>query len=169
MKITPALLKSIKPSSNGTSDKYSWNIYRYLKAHQNSRLAICWYEKDGKFDKEKSLASIKTFILLNGIDNNLCGARIYDLQHKGNHAELTTFSFLMWDPKQFIDITDWFFTSYQRKGRCLFDLNHSTWWADSDNRFTQINKNSRRCNWCGNHQRKVVNKEVSIKRNICWR
>lgn len=174
MKISSEYLKAIKPKISNECDKYSWNIYRYLKEHQNSTITICWYEKNFlnsshlKFNKEKSLANIQTYILIGGINENLCGARIYDLQIKGNSSRLETFSFCLYGQENFADITDWFLTNYQQKGRCIFDLTHTGWWSNDETRFTQINKKSRRCNWCGEYQRKVIVKKVVIKRQVNW-
>lgn len=175
MIITPEFLQSIRPKKSHRSDKYSWNIYRYLKKYINFDIHICWYKEKKSlgtyegFDKKSSLRGMQIFIILGGLDKgNLCGTRIYDLQHKGNHSELVTFSFCLFDPKSFTDITEWFFLKYQRIGRCIFDRTHSGWWADSEERFTQINRKSRRCNWCGEHQRRSIIKAVTIKRSEQW-
>ena len=40
MIITKEYLKSVQPKLNGTSDKYSWNIYRYLKKHKGGDIRV---------------------------------------------------------------------------------------------------------------------------------
>jgi len=60
-----------------------------------------------------------------------------------------------------------FFKTYIKDGRCIFDREHNGWWKGGDNRFTYINS-TRRCNWCGEWQRKRIEKEVKIKQRVVW-
>lgn len=172
MIITPEYLNSIKPKKRGQCDKFSWNIYRYLKEKCMFDIQVCWYEKswiDGSvehFSENNSLRNVQTFILFGG---HYSGARILDLQSKGNSSTLETYSFCAFDKEKFIDITEWFLKRYQQIGRCIFDLEHGGWWSGEGDRFTVINKKSRRCNWCGQYQRKSIIKQVNvIKRREVW-
>lgn len=69
---------------------------------------------------------------------------------------------------QLIDITEWFFKEYLKIGRCIFDREHKGWWQGGDTRFTVINKSSRRCNWCGKHFHREIQKEIKVIRHETW-
>lgn len=162
-----------KPKKSGINDKYSWNIYRYLRDRVKERydLRIKFYTKS-RFDGQKvnfdhsSLNSAQVYIMTS--DENRSGTTALELMRKGSRAELETYSFCLFNPNDFIDITDWFLKNYQQYGRCLFDLKHCGWWADAEERYTKINKNSMRCNWCGQYLIRKIKTIKTIKREKVW-
>lgn len=72
------------------------------------------------------------------------------------------------NPNHLVDITEWFWNEYVKSGRCIFDREHNGWWQGDQERYTQINKNSRKCKWCNQYQKRSIRKVVSIKREEVW-
>lgn len=163
-------LSKIKPKQRGKSDKYSWNIFRYLKENSDRKIKVLFYTKSWvdsstvEFNQNKTLDMMQTFIMI----GDMVGTRIDSMLRNGPSKSLEIFSFCTFDQSAFIDITDWFIKEYTRVGRCIFDRNHNGWWNGSDSRFTQINKNARKCNWCGQHHKRKIIKRISINRKECW-
>ena len=157
-----------KPKKRGESDKYSWNIYRYLK--ENNVVKVMYYTKsiiDGnnvEFN-HKSVKMPQMFFMIAGEHS---GTRADILMRKGSSSKLETYSFILYSQECFLDITDWFIKEYQRIGRCIFDSGHCGWWRGEEGRFTKINKNSRRCNWCGKYQHRNIVKKVELTRREVW-
>lgn len=154
-----------RPKVRGESDKFSWGIYRFLKKHPGIR--IMYYSKndmgeDEPFDPKKSQRPRKIFMLHSG------SAMIGISVSQAMDGKLHEYAFSVWDCKKFVDITDWFFKEYAMIGRCLFDREHFGWWWGDGQRFTHINKHSRRCNWCGEWQHRTIKKVVQIKRCEVW-
>lgn len=164
------IIARIKPVKRGESDKYSWNLYRYLKEHRNVR--ICWYSKsiiNGTaipFESTKSLLSTQTVVLIG--ESGSSGNRIANILGNGESGKIVSYSLGLWQQDKFVDITEWFFREYLRIGRCIFDREHNGLWLGSEGRFTQINRNSRKCNWCGQHQRRRIEKVVKMERRVKW-
>gem|GEM_PF-6434809 len=75
---------------------------------------------------------------------------------------------LPWKDEEYMDITEWFFKTYEKDGRCIFDREHNKWFLGAENRFTYVN-NTRRCNWCGKWQQKEIKKEQTIKQKEVWK
>jgi hypothetical protein len=68
---------------------------------------------------------------------------------------------------EMIDITDWFFEEYEKRGRCLFYGHENTWLVGSENRYTIVN-NTRKCNWCDEWQTSKVITTKKITRETVW-
>lgn len=174
MKVNP---EEVRPKKRGESDKYSWNLYRYLRDNNKRDIRFCYHtenpvdskEQDLPLDFNKSFGTMQIFVLFGDGKGGFgtSGIRVSDAMHKGQTARLETFSFCLWDKSKFVDITEQFWNLYRQIGRCVFDRNHHGWWQ-GEGRFTQINKNSRKCNWCGKHQRRQIKKYVNIERREVW-
>ncbi len=61
--------------------------------------------------------------------------------------------------KNLVDITDWFWKSYEAKGICLFTYRHD--WA-------HINRHSRKCKGCGEHQTRTIETRTERRRVEIW-
>jgi hypothetical protein len=170
-------LKEIKPKVKGESDKYSWNLYNFLnslfKKRENGKyykkqLEICWLHHsrfDGKwldFNPDK-LNIMQLIIVPLGVEN---GRSFYSLSSILREGKAVEFA-IPWKKEGLTNITEWFFDTYEKDGRCIFDRNHNSWLLGSDNRFTYVN-NTRKCNWCGEWYKKEIVKEVKIKRREIW-
>lgn len=170
-------LRKIKPEVKGQSDKYSWNLYKFLHKlcsnkdegkYIKNQLEIHWLHHsrwDGEyldFDQEKLNLS-QVLILPLGLEN---GRSFYSMSSVMTQGRAERFH-LPWKKEELTDITEWFFSTYERDGRCIFDREHNGWMLGSDGRFTYVN-NTRKCNWCGQWQHKEIHKEVKIKRKEVW-
>lgn len=173
-------IKLIKPKNIKTSDKYSTNLYKFVKkkrfAHVYFNKKSCWDGKELKLNWNEILPS-QIFIGSNMIDEFyedinigcfigkslariISGNKLYDC---GAYCGFGGF----YPKRDFIDITEEFWKRYIKIGRCLF-LNHDAWCIGQDKRFTYVN-NTRKCNWCGKWQKKQIEKETEIKRVVKWR
>lgn len=160
--------KGFSPKAHGISDKFSWRLYKFLKKHKNLR--IMYYRKTpmGKiveFDPTKSQHLMQLFAMIDGL--SLAGACFNSIMSNSEYWN-EIYAFDVWGVDNFVDVTDWFFKEYARTGRCMFDREHSMWWQGKENRYTFINANSRRCNWCGEWQRRKIEKQITVKRENVW-
>jgi hypothetical protein len=51
-----------------------------------------------------------------------------------------------------VDITDWFWAEYLKRGRCLMESTHDVGVQYDEARFAVVGEGHRRCNWCGLNQ-----------------
>jgi hypothetical protein len=143
----------IKPNISGVSDKFSWNFYKYIKKHGvNQR--ILFDGRDGK-----PIHPMNIYVLNRTIGNTL-------LEIMTGHG--INYDFSMYLLNKYTDITEQFCKQYLRQGRCMFDPEHNGWWLGDESRFTMINKNSKRCRWCGKHLRRNIVKHVNVQRKETW-
>lgn len=173
----------VKPKHSGLSDKYSWNIYRVIRLLEiGGKRAplmdykILYYEKsqlDGsivKFNPCESLHPGHCFITkVYPMNQGTASRRISEILAMSPNSNIDFYCYdSSLDHNHLVDITDCFWEEYVQSGRCVFDREHNGWWRGDETRFTQINRNSRRCNWCGQHQKKTIKKSITIKRNEVW-
>lgn len=164
------LLKLIKPKKKGQSDKYSWQLYEFIR--RNKYKNVYYYKKnwDGE-PTELDPDNISTYqIMVGNMYDCLSGGRLRTIM-SDSKDKYTTFSFHPfggWSNDEFVNITDWFWDKYIKLGRCLFDKQHVGWWTNDSERYTYINKNSRKCNWCGKWQHREIIKKQKIKREEVW-
>lgn len=169
-------INKIKPEVKGESDKYSWNLYSFLHKlvrnrtygkYYKKQLEICWLHNskwDGsylEFNKDK-LNINQLLILPLGKENSGSFYELSPIMGRGGATE-----FALPRSWELTDITEWFFETYERDGRCIFDRDHNVWWQGSDGRFTYVN-NTRKCNWCGEWHTKEIKKVQTIKREELW-
>lgn len=154
MKINPS---EFKPAVKGKADKFSWQLYRWAKKHP-ARLKIwagTWNSCTG-IDREKPVLYIGDDRDGNWIHarqlRNLCthGANLQAWAYSSPH-----------DTKNWVDVTESFWREYLRKGVCAIH-------DDRGHDFTKINRNSRKCRHCGEHQTRTVVTKKTIKRLDIW-
>ena len=160
-------LKLIKPKNLKVSDKYSTNLYKYLKKNPNSRI---FYRKVNRWNEEELEYNVHNFSIGNAIlgveyHDNYVGNCLMDILQKSSS---TRWCYLKSMHGELVDITDEFFRDYELIGRCLFDPTHSKWVLGDDKRFTYINEDSRICNWCGQSHTKRIETETIVKEYEIW-
>lgn len=145
MIITKEYIKSVQPKINGKSDKYSWNIYRYLKRHKGEDIRV-----------------FKGLIIGCMSSNGIIGNTIKELMSSYTRQEY-------WFDGEWETLEEhgWF-EKYQKIGRCLLIAHNHAWYEGEDTRFTYVN-NTRRCNWCGQWQHKELRKVVKREIKEQWR
>lgn len=157
--------KTIKPSVKGQSDKFSWRLYqRALKRGRERVYLMAWSFIDGY--RAPSLDDLEAgntpaYQIAIGVKNddwfngntlrNICtpGTAKHDWAYSPAHHVA-----------EWIDITDWFWSNYLRIGRCLFWKYEHSW--------LQINRNARKCEYCGKQERRSIKKVQTIKRQEIW-
>ncbi|MGG3890251.1 hypothetical protein [Metabacillus fastidiosus] len=170
-------INKIKPKVKDESDKYSWNLYNFLNRlfnksgvgkYYKKQLEIHWLHNsrwDGsylEFNKDK--LNLNQILILPSGKQHYRGT-FYELSLIMGKGKATEFAL----PYSYetTDITEWFFNTYERDGRCIFDREHNGWWQGDKERFTYIN-NTRKCNWCGEWHKKEIKKVQVIKREETW-
>ncbi|WEG18649.1 hypothetical protein PQ478_09220 [Alkalihalophilus pseudofirmus] len=176
----PYDLKLIKPKVKGESDKYSWNLYKYLHKITSTRhegkyiknqLEVHWL-RHSRFDGEhiefdqhdlRHFMVGQVIIFPFGLGKSHLNF-MNSVLSKGRCENFAN----VWNKESFTDITDWFFETYLKDGRCIFDREHNMWMTNTDDRYYQINSNNRKCKWCGEHQHREIEKRVEINRIENW-
>ena len=178
-----ASIIQFKPKRSGQSDKYSWQLFIFLLKNRNrfDGLPKVYYCQT----QNKYMPGEEVFNTFEEVpfDKNDFNPRYIYIGCKregwysagrlssilGCSAEKYTVWAINWlENMTVIDITDWFWPEYLKVGRCIWDRSHDGWLADDDERFTQINRNSRRCNWCGKHLHRKIEKRVKLERKEIW-
>jgi hypothetical protein len=137
---------------------------------------VLWYEKspvDGsiiKFDPEVSLHDGHCFLVkIYPHNQGTAAERLARILRLAPNQEIMFYCYdFTWDPKHLVDITEWFWNEYLKSDRCIFDREHTGWMQGTENRFTGINKNSKKCNWCGQHLTRRIKKVVTVERKPVW-
>lgn len=160
-----AFANRFKPAVNGKSDKFSWRFHkRMLKYGRESVYLMAWSFLDGK--KEISLDDLKGFVSAARIavgfkdgDDWFYGDTISGICKEGGSTNEWAFG-PMHNVAEWINITDWFWTNYERHGRCMFFKRVHSW--------ISINRNSRKCAHCGKHERRQIITKKTIERREVW-
>lgn len=152
-------LNMIKPKNVKKSDKYSSQIYKYLKHNPNYRKV--WFDTSsydidsGKCVNESfDINSINMRNIYFGIpacDSTICirGKCVMGLV-SGNRGSQVTYSYIGNKNSYYIDITKEFYEKYIEIGRCIYG--HNRYIRDEDEKFTYISEKHRKCNWCGKEE-----------------
>jgi len=168
-------INKIKPKIKNQSDKYSWNLYNFLHKQVKQKevgkyvpkqIKIYWLTHsrwDGKHMEFNPENLHLMQIIISPFGNKGLG---YFMNTILTNGKAECFS-LPWKDEELLDITDWFFDTYEQIGRCIFNLDHDGWLQGGINRFTYVN-NTRKCNWCGKWQKKEIKKKVIIERIYNW-
>lgn len=178
-------LKKIKPKEVKISDKYSSNLYKFLKktgyrnVYFNTRnggmkgeeiVDLDWnnirayniYIGSNMMDDTYVVKDEKINfgqVIAKGLNSILGGHKLYQT---GAYCAFGHY----YVKRDWIDITEEFWTRYEKVGRCLF-IDHDGWYQDDNNtRFTYTDKNTRVCNWCGKTEHKRI--EEIIKHKEIW-
>lgn len=149
MRITKEYLKSVQPKTRRESDKYSWNIYRYLKKHLGRDVKVFENPRGVKVIGEEFLDGISG----DGLDSLIRSLRAQEFWFDIN-----------WNLKE----QKGWLEEYQRVGRCLLLPHDYLWYEGEDTRFTYVN-NTRKCNWCGKWQHMNLHKIVKVKLEKVWK
>jgi len=145
-------INDIKPKTQGKSDKYSWNLYAYLKKNRGTH-RILWDNS-----KDKQLNPMYIYVLQGTIGRSL--------QSIMWNVRGDTYCYSAFPLDTYADITDTFWESYVAKGRCVF-LSHSHPWIQGDeHRYTMLDDDTKVCQWCGEVLRKRV--ETVVKTVEHW-
>lgn len=154
-----------KPAVKGKSDKFSWRFHkRMLKYGREQVYLMAWCGTHGKIDI--SLDDLNGFIRPSRIaigsmdgDRWFSGDTLAGICKDGGPTTGWAYSGAH-NIHKWIDITDWFWTNYERHGRCMFFKHLHSW--------ISINRNSRKCEWCGTHERREVETIKRIERRDKW-
>lgn len=125
------IVKAIDPK-NG--DKYSPNLHKFCKKEQRWGLHIFvgeWGDSRGQW------------IGFRDDMGDVCGAQLGRVLCEGSRTE--TFCYAG-GSREWQEIDFW--PEYIRIGRCAIDPEH-TWSFDTNTRYEQFDRDTRRCNWCG--------------------
>lgn len=162
-----AFAESIRPAVRGQSDKYSWRLYqRALKNGRESVFLMAWNSIYGLIDPDPEqlkadwVSAMGLAIGRRSKDNWFHGNTLGSICRPGGPRHDWAYG-ANFGVKDWIDITDWFWATYQRDGMCRFFRNEHKW--------SQINRNSRKCAYCGKHERRTIVTRKSIKRIEEWK
>lgn len=161
------LLNKIKPTNEKISDKYSSNLYKFIKKYKNKYTKVFFHPISNWDGSEVKLDM-----------NNLDGSQVYigeisdeDMTGKSLMNILTgqkiyTVHCYYNIKNDLINITDEFWDKYVDVGRCLF-IGHNGWYQDDCNtRFTYLDDKTRKCNWCEKIQHKRI--EEMVRKKEIW-
>lgn len=164
-------LSLYKPQKDYVSDKYSANLYRWVRQwqrrykHWGPQPAVAMMS-DISFDPA---ASLRRALIGFQDDGWFVGAQVSrilcDPFPKG---DIPSQHIWAWMPKDVgPDITKWFWPEYQSVGRCIFDREHSGWLSHDEGRFDSLNEQHRWCRWCGHEEVAAYASEVRTRKE--WR
>lgn len=158
-------LKILKPENKSISGKYSWNLYKFLETNQGLKVYWCKINSFSRdrydFEQRKETNAMQHFFLGKKINNSYVGRYLGSILTK-NNKDLYAYSWL--NDNDLEDVTDLFFDTYEKIGRCIFDINHNLLLAHEDSRYN-INGDTRKCNWCDAEFKKEI-KEVVTKQEV---
>lgn len=178
MNIKADILPYIKPLGKDENGKYNKKLYNLLKQmsndeYQNKQLRIYfnpkswWDDSIVSFHKNihKEIKCLTRQIKLSPHGHNEIGYSLMDALSKNKPER---YSWIMHKPDGFVDITEWFFDTYIKMGRCMFETKHYDFENKHNQRYYIINRNHRKCRWCGEHFHKEHHKSVEIKKYSTW-
>lgn len=158
--------KQFAPAKRGESDKFSWNLYRWLReysrrygrrvsamppriiqAPDTSRYLIGFFDDDGWFVGEKIVRVL-----------------VGPMSARAPVLECCAFSPELIEKHK--DVTDLFWSEYARIGRCLFDIDHEDFMLYTDDRYRSVNPYHRECKWCGRTQ--LLTERAVTKTRQVW-
>lgn len=142
--------------------KYSENLAKFRRNQRNKIYDRVLLQKHDDEGRPVTQWAMQHIIIGFCHDGDVCGARLNRILC-GEHK---TWCFCG-EADRVIDITDEFWTAYQRGGRCVIDRNHTGWFANAEDRFTIIG-GTRRCNWCGQWHERHIDKHTRIERRDVW-
>ncbi len=166
----------IKPKVRGESDKYSWNLYKFINKVRYCNKVIVdiesWQRDEGEpFDirRIKECGYLKrqhVFIVREGYFQS--GKKLASIL-SGVPPLHQTFYYGWLQNDRILDITEVFWDEYKRRGRCLFFAHEEHFIKGIESRYIQINKHSRKCRWCGHIQTRSIKTIKTIKRVEEWK
>lgn len=162
MKLTPEYISSIRPQTTNPREKYSWNLYRFLR-RKEVRENIRVYE-----GKASNTESIQYFFAVTKCaspqeDTGNVGIFEFILRTRRDNEKIEMLSYCDHDFSSMKDVTEKFLQEYQKIGKCAFHEPEHELYIRNTDRFEIIDDKTRRCKWCGKvyHLRKIlVEKDV---------
>jgi len=160
MIVTDDFLNKIKPKIKGVSDKYTWNLYKILSKYKNKNIEIyyrniCEYQDRELNFPQDDLSPNNVILSTRETKDDLIGDKLMITMREGKFTEFWLNNY----KHNHYKITDDFFNTYFKIGRCLLDPLHYDFMRNSEDRFNE-NENTRICNWCGMKQVKVAEEVV---------
>lgn len=170
LKERTAFASRIKPAVRNKSDKFSWRLY--LRAMRKGRERVYVSAKDNIYgttfvpslDALKAGDKLHMRLLYIGYmhdDNYFSGQPVRDVCRSGkghcDYAYGPGFNTANW-----LDVTDWFWDSYLARGRCVV-------WVDQVHEWAMINRNARKCLYCGKHEHRTVVTKKTVERIDSWK
>lgn len=173
--MTPAERKAfaatIRPVVNGQSDKFSWQLYKRVLKRGRERVYIsAWDNLFGQpflpdFAALKSGDSKQRVKLMIGdpicVDGWFHGRKLNEITRERTRPDESYAYSPAFNTGEWIEVTDWFWAEYLRVGRCIIHGN----WAHN---WQAINRNSRKCAYCGTIQRRTIKTIKTIERKEVW-
>lgn len=167
-----AFAETIKPAVKGQSDKFSWRLYQRALKRGRERVYISGWNSIRGIPFEPDLAALKAgdrkqrqwLMIGEEIEEGgwFHGARIQSVTRKGMQRVDESFAYGPgFYTKSWLDVTDWFWSAYLEKGRCIIHGDYAHEWM-------RINRNARKCKHCGSHQKRAVVTIKTIKRVESW-
>lgn len=146
------LLSKIKPEENGYSDKYSWQLYQFVK--RNGCIKV-YYNLKADEPYDLNVPRWNRIYICKNTCGDIIGNSLVAIQSPSKD-KYSLFSYDDSNGYNLIDATDEFWDMYIHDGRCVLDRTHTGWWNGSGDRFDIIDENTKRCTWCG----QILKKEV---------
>lgn len=173
--MTPAERKAfaatIRPAVKGQSDKFSWRVHqRALKRGREQIFIMAWSDFTGEpftpdFEALKRGEINQCARLMIGkMDDErryFSGRKLYSVTRRGEAYDSCYGYGRNFNLDAWLDVTEWFWTEYQRRGRCIIHPSQVHSWL-------KINANARKCVHCGKHERRTVHSVKKIERKEVW-
>lgn len=161
--------RQIKPAVRSRSDKYSWRLYLRAMRQGRERVYVAAWDNLHGQPFTPTLQGLKAgdrmhmrllYIGHMCDDRHFSGQPIRDVaRHGKGHCD---FSYGPgFDTAHWLDVTDWFWSNYIEHGRCIV-------WPDQVHEWTMINRNARKCVYCGKHEHRTVVTKKIVERVECW-
>lgn len=152
------LLSKIKPKVDKCSDKYSWQLYQFIK--RNGCTKVYYNLKEDELYDCKAPRWNRIYICKE-LQGDIFGNSLTTIQSP-SVDKYSMNCYCESNGYKFIDITNTFWDMYIKDGRCVFDRNHNLWWSGGGDKYTMIDENTKICNWCSKelHRREIVTEKI---------
>ncbi|MGL5716419.1 MAG: hypothetical protein ACRCXX_13880 [Cetobacterium sp.] len=168
--INSEYIKGIKPSKenykNKESDKYSYLLYEFLKKNKKLRVLKVYSKPGGKSFKIYFAEGVYLNPKLTSCPNFTRFAELFNIL-TGQRKNVIKMCYVLESFEQAEDITDEFYKSYAKFGRCCW-IKHDSGLDYAEKGKYIYTKNGRKCTWCGQWFTKKIKKVVTIKREVVW-
>lgn len=166
-----AFAESIRPEVKGQSDKFSWRLYQRALLRGRERVYISACNNITGKPHLPDFAALKAgdrkqrawLMIGEAISDDAWfhGAQMQGVTRKGARIWESYAHSPGFNTKAWIDVTDWFWTAYLARGRCIIHGDYAHKWL-------QINRNARKCTYCGKHEHRTVITRKKIERLEVW-
>ena len=145
-------LEHINPIKNG--NKFSPNLYRWMKKHKNISLNFAVYQ-------EKNVP--QNLWVGYYFDGDFIGNRLMDVLCNGTSSLIGS-----WSKMKGLKEDKYFWFLYLSYGRCYIDKDHQIDFVDDESRWKTC-LDLRKCLWCGKHTQKLrMWKETKVIEHKVW-